>query len=260
MANYQPINPDSVSGWYWQAPAHYLGASELGHLSLSPTEVYPAACVMPVAFSRRGKRMEPVAIVGQQADVNLFVGPKGQWLGRYVPGMLRHPPFELVATGSGESALCVDLDSEWLSRSEGEAFFDGNEPSAALQGVLAELKRWKGERASPMRAMMDALEAHELLRPWPLTFTAPDGREIVHEGLYQIDTDRLNGLNGGALEALHRIRVLPMIYAHRLSTFHLHLLDRLAAAHANWHRTHRSGIPDKWFGDRGDEFTFDFDR
>lgn len=258
MPKYQTITREAFVDLRWQSPSHYLDAEHQGHITLSPREVYRAAAVMPVAFAKRGKAMEPVAIVGQQADRNLFIGPKGQWLGRYVPAVLRHQPFRLVPTGKGEAVLCVDTDSEWISEVDGHPFFDGDQPSEPIQRVLAELKQWQSDRGEPMQAIMTVLDKLSLLKPWSLTFAQPDGTESVHEGLYHIDTDTLEGLHGEALEQLHRVHALPLIYAHRLSMFHLQLLNRLADAHANAADDAPANL-DEIFSEGDDELTFDFD-
>lgn len=256
MPKYQPITRDAFVGLRWQSPTHYRDSEHLGHITLSPREVYRAATVMPVAFARQGKTLEPVAIVGQQADRNLFIGPEGQWLGRYVPAVLRHSPFRLMPTSKGEAALCADIESEWISEADGYAFFDGHQPSEAVQRMLAELTQWQSDCGKPLQAIMEALQENNLLKPWPLTFVQPDGTECVHEGLYHIDQQALEALKGASLEQLHRVHALPLIYAHRLSAFHLQQLNRLAEAHASV-----AAPPtdlDAMFGE-DDELGFDFD-
>ncbi|NYT26096.1 SapC family protein [Alcaligenaceae bacterium] len=262
MTTYKPVNPESFGHLTWRSPSHYKHATGMGHVTLSPREVYRAAALMPVAFVKKGQRFDPVAVAGQTADHNLFIGPDGRWLVRYVPAALRLQPFKVIPSGKGDAILCADVESAWVSPSGGNPFFEGDGAAPAVQPILAELTQMLSESGPPLKAISDALQEHSLLTPWDITFIRPDGTQVAHKGLYHIDADVLGKLTGAALEALHRVHALPMIYAQRLSTFHLPLLDRLARMHGQLAPAPTTGLDsvDNLFGESSDDIIkFGFD-
>ena len=69
---------------------------------LGPPErlrIADAVPAMPIGFIERGGHYSPVALMGLTKEANVFVGPAGQWLGGYVPAVLRTYPFRLPSAG-----------------------------------------------------------------------------------------------------------------------------------------------------------------
>src|SRR5262249_41757606 len=122
---------------------------------------------MPIAFLEQTGRYLPVAIMSPQPDRNLFVGPAGQWLGAYIPAILRSYPFCLGRVkGSSEVALCIDADSRLIVDTQGEDFFDaeGN-LSPATKAIQEFLTRVERDRVATDMAVA-SLAAAGLIRSW----------------------------------------------------------------------------------------------
>ena len=254
MAELKPVNADTLAGRHWTSPQHYGFAADWGAIPLSLAEVYPIASVMPVGFVKKRGHCVPVAIAGQQPARNLFVGPKGQWLGRLVPQALRIHPFQLVKTGDERFVLCVDTDSPCLVAPPASLpFFVEGEASGPLSEILEALKQREADIRGPLAQACAAIEKEGLFEPWPLSFQQENGETVQYNGVYRINSERLNSLNVAELARLYQAQALPLIYAHRLSTYHLHLLNRLAKAHG----LGRKEVDlEQLFGEEDDDLTF----
>ena len=142
MAKSVPVSRERHSGKGWRHPAGYgfvaadtiapLGGSEFAH----------AAAAMPIAFIERSGHFLPVALLGLAKGSNVFVGPGGQWLGGYVPAVLRAYPFSLMrGEGSEQTFLCVDEDSGLIVDGDGETvekFFEPDGSPSAMTNTLTD--------------------------------------------------------------------------------------------------------------------------
>lgn len=256
MAQLKPIKPEGFSDLYWISPQSYLFAETWGTIPLSYEEAFPIASAMPVGFKKKAGRYYVVAIAGQQADRNLFVGPSGKWAGSLLPQVLRIHPFQLAAINEDKFVLCADTESDCLVQPPaGQPFFSDGEISQPLATVLEALKKREGDIRGVLAKACSAIDAEGLFEPWPLQFKRESGEVVTHQGLYRVSTDKLNSLNVAELARLYQAQALPLIYAHRLSTFHLHLLDRLAKAHG----LGREDVDiEELFGEEDDDFSFNF--
>lgn len=192
------------------------------------TEVRSAASAFPIAFVKHQNNYFPVAILGLDEGVNLFVDETGRWLGAYVPAAFRVWPFSVSTNERGDKLLCVDEDSGLIDDgSEGEIFFNGDGTlSEALQAVSSFLARLSQER-DPSLAACAALEAAGLLQPWS-AIVRTEGREWSMEQFMRIDEDALNMLRTSALSSLHKAGALALAYSQLHSVAQLALVGRLA--------------------------------
>src|SRR3954471_16969087 len=93
----------------------------------------------PVIFSV-GETSVPLALMGLNEGVNVFVDDNGKLLGEtYVPAYVRRYPFMLarLAPDAQELSLCFDPTSGLVGEYEdGEALFDGDKPTEATNNIL----------------------------------------------------------------------------------------------------------------------------
>lgn len=139
-----PLVPEQHKSLQLSSQASYAFAADQALVSLVGAEMHRAALSFPVAFMRQEVAAEagkdaavtytPMAVLSFQPGRNLFVGPEGQWLGDYVPAILRGYPFHLLSTREDpdRKVLCVDEDSPRLVPENGQPLF-------AEDGKLTEL-------------------------------------------------------------------------------------------------------------------------
>jgi len=185
---------------------------------------------MPVAFSLHEERANVVALLGLGAQ-NLFVGAKGEWLGPYIPAVLRAWPFALVKQGE-QRVVGLDVQSEAVSETEGEPLFDANgEPGERLQKTVKFLQSFSDQEQVMARAV-NAIQQAGLLVPWEFTARQGDGSSINVTGLHQVDRTAFEALSDEDFLTLRREGALPVIYAHVFSQRNTHQLEGLARRQA----------------------------
>jgi hypothetical protein len=236
MANIVAVDREKHAGKGWRAPANFLFAQSQALIPLVGQEITRAAVAMPIAFFQPSEgRFVMAAVASPIGGRNLFVGPAGQWLGAYVPAMLRAYPFLLLqAEGGGDNmVLCIDADSGAIVDLDGDAqpFFGGDhEPSTQLKAMLEFLQQFEHGRTATDLAV-SALAAAGVVTPWPLAVSV-DGREQKVEGLFRIDEAKLNALDDQKCAILRKSGAFMLAYAQLISMQHVALfpqLDRIQA-------------------------------
>lgn len=233
----QPLSRQALSDKRWRRYTDYRFAAGRHVSALVTSELAKAMRVLPIAFFEQAGGYVPVALHGLQPGQNLHVHPDGRWLAEYVPAVLRSHPFYVATDADGQKVLCFDLDSGLLGGgAEGvatEPFFDEDGQPAK---VIAELINFMGEvgeqRAFAERACA-VLQAHDLIQPWNITLQASVGERSL-QGLFRVDEEKLNQLDGPALLELQQSGAMAMAYCQLLSMHHLPSLARLAEAHTQW--------------------------
>lgn len=230
MANYAPINTTEFLHRRWRRAEGYAFAANDSLVPLLAHEVSRACMHWPLAFCAQGQGYVPVALLGLQPQQNLFVLPNGRWLGAYVPAQYRAYPFALRLYREGKKVLCVDMDSGLVNDTEGDAFFDTQGQLAApVKPVLDFLQQLENGQVQTQR-QCSALMAEQLVVPWDLRVKQETGQYRV-EGLYRIDEERLNQLDGDALVRLRQAGALALVHAQLLSMQHVQRLSTLAQAY-----------------------------
>lgn len=227
MANIQPVTFAAYGNKRWQRFSSYGFAAETIMTPLMLSEVRSAASAFPIAFVKHEGNCFPVAILGLDENVNLFVSGEGEWIGAYIPGTFRAWPFSLIYSERGEKLLCVDEDSGLVSDGpEGERFFeDDGAPSKILQEVTNFIARFSQER-DPSLAACAALEAAGILQPWTSVVRIED-RQWSMNGFLRINENALNNLRTSTLASLHKAGALALAYSQLHSVAQLAFLGRL---------------------------------
>lgn len=186
----------------------------------------------PIVFfkSEDGTAFHSAALLGFQEGENLFL-EAGGWDAAYVPLTLARQPF-LIGNVKGEMLLHVDLDSPKVSRTEGEPVFlefGGN--TDYLEQVSSMLRAiHDGLEQAP--AFGAALQEFNLLESFVFDVELPDGTQHRLAGCYTINEERLQALEGAALEQLSRAGFLQPIYMVIASLSNLRALaERKRRAH-----------------------------
>lgn len=231
MPSFEAVSPQRHAGKSWHPSPDYHFAAHDPTATLVVSELAQACMHLPLGFSRVGEAepFVPVALQGLRAGQNLWVDAQGGWRGGYIPAVYRSYPFALGQTDE-QHILCINRDSGLISEdSSGEPFFDADEQPVEqmrrITGFLSQV-RASAEATKPQCA---ALDAQELIQPWPLKVTAGEQTHTL-QGLYRIDEDALSALSSKAFEALRQAGALPMIYCQLLSMRHINKLGALARA------------------------------
>jgi hypothetical protein len=189
-------------------------------LPLTVDEFIMAQRSFPIVFSA-GDEAVPLALFGLNEGVNLFVDENGQFLpGTYVPAYARRYPFMLaqLQPDSQELSLCFDPSGESVGNfEEGEALFDGDQPSETTRSILGFCEQFEmavQRTAGFVKELMD----NKLLIDGELTIQ-PEGAEqpFVYRGFRMVSEEAVNELRGDVARKLVKSGAMALIYAHLFS-------------------------------------------
>jgi hypothetical protein len=229
MVNLIAIDREKHAGKGWRPPAGYNFASSQVLLPLVGFELSAATAEMPVAFIEHAGRYLPVAMLSPVQGRNLFIGPNGQWLGSYVPALLRSYPFVLVRSeGEEKATLCIDESSGLIVEAgeETQKFFDEDgSPSSAVKEIMNFLQQLEHNRTVTDLAVA-ILAEQGLIVPWSLTVSI-DNQQRPIDGLHRIDEAKLNALDDESFLKLRKSGALPLAYMQLLSMGRLGVFGQL---------------------------------
>ena len=175
----------------------------------------------PIVFSV-GETPIPIALMGLNEGVNVYLDEDGQPLdaNTYIPAYIRRYPFLLarLRPESDELSLCFDSTAGAVGDfDEGEALFDGDQPSAATVAILEFCEQFEaaGQRTS---AFMEDLLKSDLLMDGEVAIQ-PQGFEqpFIYRGFRMVDEEKLREMRGDELRRINQSGILPLIYAHLFS-------------------------------------------
>ena len=197
--------------------------------SLVSSELSHALRHMPIGFSLNDGKASLVGLMGLAMNENLFISMEGQWQGGYIPASLRAVPFGVMPNNDGSGQVVVIQDEGGhFSETTGTLLFDDNgQATEWLRNMLNFLNTYKRNEEMTARALV-AITDVDLLQPWELSFTAPDGKPSKISGLFQINLARFDALDQLALANLYSAGALPLIYAHLFSLPNIASLEKMA--------------------------------
>jgi hypothetical protein len=194
---------------------------KLNAVPVSYTEFNVAYRDYPLVFSSGdgGKTFAPVAVLGLEANENLFLQGSGWVAGRYVPAYLRRYPFcmarvTLDNVEQAERLICVEKASV---ADAGEAMFDAEgKPSAAWTNIEKLLQEYEAD-LERTREMCGILSDYGLLEPFTMQATLNAGGAMHLTGMFRVDERKLEFLNAAQHKNLIKKGVMGRIYTHLLS-------------------------------------------
>ena len=190
----------------------------------------------PIIFSAPENPI-PLAVLGLVDDENLFAGDDGEWAAdHYVPGYIRRYPFALAADRQSSQdnprmAIIVDADYEGVGQNPEIPFFDGEQPSEAMQQAMEFCQNYERDRIQTQR-FAETLKGYDLLAQQMAQYT-PEGKEPQAFARYVgVEEKRLQELPDDKYLELRKSNILPILYAQLMSMANWRtLLDRRARLH-----------------------------
>ena len=185
-----------------------------------PLEFRRAQAHYPIFFQKDPNtgKFFPIILLGFEEGENLFLGPDG-WLPPYVPMSILRGPFLIGYQTNADhpegrqAVITIDMDSPLITTAEdAQPLFLEHGGSAPYLENLTELLEDIQLGLEMNTAFVQALTDNDLIEGVTMSITLNDGAERQLLGLYTINEDRLNELEGEAVTALHRDGHLQSIY------------------------------------------------
>lgn len=267
MTRWIPLDPAAhqQAGWFKYRDYGFAGQEHLAPVAMAEiTQVlpwYPLAFV----FSEQADRYLLVALLSLQVGRNVYLSPDGKWQAPYVPSHYRGYPFALNAEGQ----LCIDADSGLFAETEAigaQPIFEQGE-LAELTGKVKQFHEKRRQALGTTQKLVDQLHQAGLIKPWAIQWK-PREKVQTLKGFCAIDEDRLRSLPPESYAELAQSGALGLAYVQLFS--HARIADleyrhhkqpggtQSGKAERHLHSVEK-GL-DSLFGERGDEFEFDFDR
>jgi SapC len=205
-----------------EAPYAFTARTHL--VPLTVTEFGPASLCYPIIFI--GADKTPVAVMGVNADENLFVDEKGAYASdAYLPAYIRRYPFVLANDAAAQRmVVCIDSKAPMISDHPDAAFFENGEPSAFTRNAVDFCNNFEQE-AQRTLSFVNLLKELDLLEDKTATYTPPPGPDGVAGSPQTIATyqgvseAKLAALAPEQLKTLAGNGALSQIYAHLISLF-----------------------------------------
>lgn len=178
--------------------------------------------------------LTPVCLTGLAPDENLFVDADGTWTGGYEPAFLRRHPYAMVQvrgpSGEMTGAAAFDRTFDGLGEGgEGQALFEGTEPTPYLQGVMKFLNDFDAavELTQPIGRELLSLG---LLKDMRAEGALTNGDHFSVDGFLVVDEDKLRALPDATVVKMVRSGLMAVVYAHLVSLSNLsRLVERKSA-------------------------------
>ena len=175
----------------------------------------------PIIFSA-GDNPIPLALLALNEGINTFFDEDGKPIESnvYVPAYLRRYPFLLakLRPDTDELSLCFDPTAGAVGEfEEGDALFEGSEPTEATKAVLEFCKNFE-EAGQRTGVLMDELKKADLLMDGEVSIQPEGGdKPYIYRGFQMVDENKLRELRGDVLRKMMQNGMLGIIFAHLFS-------------------------------------------
>ena len=177
---------------------------------------------MPIVFTVGGEQAIPIALMGLNEGVNVFIDDEGKLTedNFYVPAYIRRYPYMLakLRPEASELSLCFDPTADSIGAfDEGERLFVDGKPSEVTQNILKFNETFEQAGARTGQFMTELREL-ELLMDGEVSIQQ-DGidQPFVYRGFQMINEEKLADLRGDQLRKINKSGMLPLLYAHLFS-------------------------------------------
>ncbi len=176
---------------------------------------------MPIVFSV-GDDPVPLALMGLNEGVNTFLDDEGRLIDgeTYVPAYIRRYPYLLarLRPDAEELSLCFDPTSDVIGKfDEGDALFDGDQPSEVTKQILAFNEQFE-QAGHKTGLFMKELKELGLLMDGEVSIQQEgNDQPFVYRGFQMVSEEKLVELRGDQLRKMQQSGMLPLVFAHLFS-------------------------------------------
>ncbi|MBD2841518.1 SapC family protein [Erythrobacter rubeus] len=216
-----PLNSRDHSDWKVGAFENADFLANTHAIPLTVDEFVDAQRDYPIVFTA-GDNPLPIALMGLNEGVNVFIGDDGKLISRiYIPAYIRRYPFLLakLQKDSEDMSLCFDPSAGVVGkRDEGNVLFENGEATEYTKSVLEFCRKFE-ESGQRTKAFLDELKKLDLLMDGEIAITRNDmpDKPFVYRGFRMVDENKLRELPSETVEALNKNGMNMLIHAHLFS-------------------------------------------
>lgn len=168
------------------------------------------------------------ALLGFEPGENLYLQANG-WQSIYLPRYVEYQPFMVSEsekneeTGKRNAVIAIDLDSPRIHEGEGVRLFDEQGNNTDFLNYISDILVEVLANIETTKKFIEALLELDLIRSTPLNAVI-NGKKRRYDGLYTIDSEKLQAIEGETLSNLHKKNYLQACHLILGSTGHLEKL------------------------------------
>ena len=174
----------------------------------------------PIVFSV-GENPVPLALMGLNEGVNVFVDADGKLLGEtYVPAYIRRYPFMLARTNpdADELSLCFDPHSGLVGNyEEGNPLFADGQVSETTTAILKFCEEFELSAQRTTAFMAELKETGLLIDGEASVQVAGMEQPFVYRGFQMVAEEKFRDLRGDELRKINQNGILQLALAHLFS-------------------------------------------
>lgn len=228
-----PVSSTRHRQWAVETTRDFRFAAETNSVPLMGAEFARAALEYPIVFAGNEGKVMPVAMLGVENNINLYVNEQGEWQSRYIPAYVRRYPFIFSSTDEGKTfTLCLEESYPGLNQDgRGNRLFDDEgEQSQYLKGVMKFLQDYQAE-FNRTRMLCEKLKELDVLEPMQAQLKLKSGKQVSLTGFQTISREKLHKLEPEVLSKLIQNGAMELIHVHFLSLQHFQtMMTRVAVS------------------------------
>jgi hypothetical protein len=216
----EPLSSSAHSGYKTRAAesAPFLAGTHAVPITID--EFVTIQRYYPIVFSV-GENPVPLALMGLNEGVNVFVDADGKLLGEtYVPAYIRRYPFMLARTNpnADELSLCFDPHSGLVGDfEEGNPLFDAGQVSETTTAILKFCEEFELSAQRTTAFMSELKDSGLLIDGEASVQVAGMEQPFVYRGFQMVAEEKFRELRGDELRKFNQNGILQLSLAHLFS-------------------------------------------
>ena len=233
--NFVPVTKEAHQNKKIKPIQTFAFASEIHMVSVMMHEFLNSASVYPIVFleDTEQETFRPMALLGLDPQVNLFVDHEGAWKAPYIPAIIRRYPFALARTTNDDQfTICIDEASNALNEEEGQPLFNDD---GTIGTVMEQIKQYlTGLQQMEVITSNFCKTLKEKYMFTPLNMHVREADAVKRlTGAYAIHEEKLNNLPDSDFLEFRKNNFLPAIYSHLTSLTQINRLVELRTKRNN---------------------------
>ena len=196
---------------------NFKHSRNLGAVAIHHKEMIEVSKNYPIFFVKDAGGFSPVALLGIDTDKNLFVNKSGEWVkGKYIPTLIRLYPFVFTKTdkeNENSVSIAYDKDFDGLNNG-GERFLKDDSSLTEFGDRVMKFAEDVFTSLNQTKQMLAILNDLELFSQVDITLGKDTDNQYKINGLFQINTEKLNKLSDENLLKITKSGILHLIYNH----------------------------------------------
>jgi hypothetical protein len=215
-----PLSSVEHATWKMRPQTDLSSIATLHAVPIAVEEFPLAQRYFPIVFSLGGAESVPLALMGLNEGVNVFVQDNGQFTAGYVPAYLRRHPWLLARLNPEreELSLCFDPTSGVLGDFEdGIALFEDGQPTQAVNDTLKFCEQFEIAAQSTGQFVRE-LNDLGILEDGEFNIQHPEmPQPYNYRGFRMVNEEKLRELRGDQLRKMNQNGMLTVLHAHLFS-------------------------------------------